>query len=129
MIGGYKVVKGTTVLISLNHAMADESIWKDPQTFNPNRFIDAETGKFVQRPNNCFLPFSTGRRSCIGEKLAVANIYLIVMNIFQKTKGMRFEVTPKPKNEDERKKLLTADPSKLTFYEPFKYQLKLVKSQ
>jgi cytochrome P450 len=127
VIGGYKVPKDTTVLLSLHTPMADESVWKDPKTFNPERFLEATTGKFIQRPNNCFLPFSTGRRSCIGEKLALTNIFLICMRILQKTRGMMFEVNPAPKTPKEIKQLYKPDITKLTFYEPStKYHLRLV---
>jgi cytochrome P450 len=37
----------------------NENLWPQPQTFNPNRFID-EDGKFFTSPN--FIPFQTGKR-------------------------------------------------------------------
>ena len=126
VIAGHPIMKGSTVMTSLHHCMEDESVWKNPNDFDPMRFIDEETGQFVQRPNNSWLPFSTGRRSCIGEKLAIANMFLIILRFFQKTRGFRYEVTPSPKSETEKQKLLTPDASKVSFYEPQRYKIRLV---
>ena len=122
IIAGHKIPAGTTVLPSICHVMQDNSIWKDAGKFDPYRFIDPETGKFIQRPNNYWLPFSTGRRSCIGEKLAMANIFLILSRFFQKTRGFRYEVTNNSKTQEE---MLSVDINK-PGYDPKKYEIKLI---
>lgn len=125
VIGGMNVPKGTTVLISLHHCMEDEDVWKNAKNFDPQRFIEKETGKFVQRPNTGFLPFSTGRRSCIGEKLAIANMFLIVMRFFQKTRGMRYEVNPAPKTQEDKNLLLSKNINQF-FSEPLPFNIRLI---
>ena len=122
IIAGHKIPAGTTVLPSIYHVMQDNSIWKDAGKFDPYRYIDSETGKFIQRPNNYWLPFSTGRRSCIGEKLAMANIFLILCRFFQKTRGFRYEVTNNSLTQEE---MLSVDTNK-PFFDAKKYQMKLI---
>ena len=125
VIAGHSIPAGATVLPSICHVMQDNRNWKDADKFDPYRFIDSETGKFIQRPNNYWLTFSTGKRNCIGEKLAMANMFLIIARFFQKTRGFRYEVTSNPKTQEERNQMLSVDGDK-AFYEPVKYQLNLI---
>jgi cytochrome P450 len=125
-IGNQVIPSGTTVLSSLLHCMRDESCWKDAKQFNPNRFLEPETFNFIQRPNSFWLPFSTGRRSCIGEKLAMNNMFLIILRFFQKTRGFRYEVTPPPKSCAEEESLLSPNKNMFTFLEPVPYRIRLV---
>lgn len=60
--------------------MMDEEIWGDPKVFRPERFI--VDGK-VHVPQ-CFLPFGLGKRRCMGETLAKANIFLFITSMLQK---------------------------------------------
>ena len=124
-LGGHSVPSGATILASLHHVNQDSSLWKDGDKFNPDRFIDSKTGKFVMKNKDYWIPFSTGVRGCVGEKLAMQSMFLILLRFFQKTRGFRFEVTPSPKNQEEIDKLLSADIGKVSFYETKKYQIKL----
>nr|CAH7768004.1 unnamed protein product [Callosobruchus chinensis] len=56
----------------------DPTLWKDPDTFNPSRFINAE-GK-VCKPDY-FLPFGVGRRMCLGEVLARMELFLFFSSL------------------------------------------------
>ena len=60
----------------------DRREWKDPETFQPERWIDDE-GKFFIASRS-FLPFSTGRRVCVGESLAKAELLIFLVAIFQR---------------------------------------------
>ena len=44
-----------------------EDTWKDPQRFDPERFLDGE-GRF--KKDERVIPFSTGKRQCPGEGVA-----------------------------------------------------------
>ncbi|XP_019109555.1 cytochrome P450 2K1 [Larimichthys crocea] len=91
---GYFIEKGTTVFPLLTSVLYDESEWQSPHTFNPSHFLDTE-GKFIRR--DTFMPFSAGRRVCLGEGLAKMELFLFFTSLLQ-----RFRFTPPPGvTEDE----------------------------
>uniref|UniRef100_H3C0I2 Uncharacterized protein n=1 Tax=Tetraodon nigroviridis TaxID=99883 RepID=H3C0I2_TETNG len=91
---GYFIKKGTTVFPLLSSVLYDENEWETPHTFNPSHFLDKD-GNFVRR--DAFLPFSAGRRTCLGEGLAKMEVFLFFTSLLQ-----RFRFTPPPGvTEDE----------------------------
>ncbi|XP_069380516.1 cytochrome P450 2K1-like isoform X2 [Paralichthys olivaceus] len=85
---GYFIKAGTTVFPLLTSVLYDESEWETPHTFNPSHFLDAE-GKFTKR--DAFMPFSAGRRMCLGESLARMELFLFFTSLLQ-----HFRFTPSP---------------------------------
>ncbi|XP_036403196.1 cytochrome P450 2K1-like isoform X1 [Megalops cyprinoides] len=85
---GFLIKKGTTVIPLLASVMQDESEWKNPYSFNPDHFLDEE-GHFIKR--DAFLPFSAGRRACLGESLARMELFLFFTSLLQR---FRFSVPP-----------------------------------
>uniref|UniRef100_A0A8P4KLN9 Cytochrome P450 2K1 n=1 Tax=Dicentrarchus labrax TaxID=13489 RepID=A0A8P4KLN9_DICLA len=91
---GYFIKEGTTVFPLLTSVLYDESEWESPHTFNPSHFLDKE-GKFIRR--DAFMPFSAGRRVCLGESLARMELFLFFTSLLQ-----CFRFTPPPGvTEDE----------------------------
>uniref|UniRef100_A0A493T686 Cytochrome P450 family 2 subfamily W member 1 n=1 Tax=Anas platyrhynchos platyrhynchos TaxID=8840 RepID=A0A493T686_ANAPP len=78
---GYFIPKGTTVIPLLTSVLLDKTQWETPDEFNPNHFLDSE-GNFVKQ--KAFLPFSTGRRNCIGEGLATVVLFIFFTGLIQK---------------------------------------------
>ncbi|XP_068764522.1 cytochrome P450 2W1 isoform X3 [Struthio camelus] len=78
---GYFIPKGTTVIPLLTSVLLDKTQWETPDEFNPNHFLDA-SGNFVKK--KAFLPFSTGRRNCIGESLATMELFIFFTGLIQK---------------------------------------------
>uniref|UniRef100_A0A3Q1JSW2 Uncharacterized protein n=1 Tax=Anabas testudineus TaxID=64144 RepID=A0A3Q1JSW2_ANATE len=77
----YTIPKGTIILATLNSVLHDESMWETPHSFNPQHFLDQE-GKFRKR--EAFLPFSAGKRVCIGEQLARMELFLFFTSLLQR---------------------------------------------
>ncbi|KAJ8361265.1 hypothetical protein SKAU_G00177900 [Synaphobranchus kaupii] len=91
---GYFIKKGTMVIPLLASVLQDEEEWETPHSFNPGHFLD-EKGCFIRR--DAFMPFSAGRRACLGEGLARVEIFLFFTFLLQ-----RFRFSPPPGvSEDE----------------------------
>ncbi|KAJ8283590.1 hypothetical protein COCON_G00024400 [Conger conger] len=109
---GYLIKKGTTVIPLLTSVLHDEDEWETPHSFNPGHFLD-EKGCFIKR--DAFMPFSAGRRACLGESLARMELFLFFTFLLQ-----RFRFTPSPGvSEDE----LDLTPSLLFTLNPSPHQL------
>ncbi|XP_060086909.1 cytochrome P450 2K1-like [Heteronotia binoei] len=87
-LGDYFIPKGTHVIPLLYSVLYDESEWEKPFKFYPEHFLDSE-GKFIKR--DAFLPFSAGRRMCVGETLAKMELFLFFVSLMQ-----RFTFQPAP---------------------------------
>lgn len=88
VIGGHRIAAGTTVLLPIRHIHHDPRWWPDPERFDPTRFTgDAATG----RRRSTYLPFSGGRRVCVGRSFALMEAVLITAMLAQR---FRFELLP-----------------------------------
>ncbi|XP_077126906.1 cytochrome P450 2D15-like isoform X2 [Ranitomeya variabilis] len=79
-IQGFDIPKGITIIPNLTSVLKDKSIWKKPYQFYPEHFMDSE-GNFVK--NEAFIPFSAGRRICVGEPLARMNLFIFFTSLLQ----------------------------------------------
>uniref|UniRef100_A0A672ZI19 Cytochrome P450 2J2-like n=1 Tax=Sphaeramia orbicularis TaxID=375764 RepID=A0A672ZI19_9TELE len=77
---GYTIPKGMTVITNLTSVLFDKNEWETPHTFNPGHFLNEE-GKFVKRA--AFIPFSAGKRVCLGENLARMELFLFFTSFMQ----------------------------------------------
>ncbi|XP_010783479.1 steroid 17-alpha-hydroxylase/17,20 lyase, partial [Notothenia coriiceps] len=82
-IGPFTVRKGTRVVINLWSLHHDEKEWKDPELFDPARFLNSE-GTGVRVPSSSYLPFGVGVRVCLGEALAKMELFLFLSWILQR---------------------------------------------
>lgn len=96
-VGGFRVKKDRVLAICpfINHR--DPRWWKNPLEFNPDRFNDEVT-------KNAFLPFSLGKRNCIGGRFAMIEMSVFCIHFFkhftvqsqQQNVGLKGFVTLKP---------------------------------
>ncbi|KAF2085524.1 cytochrome P450 [Saccharata proteae CBS 121410] len=76
---GYFIPKGSVVYANARAMTHDESVYKDPGTFNPDRYIPEEQGGAGEPyPQG---QFGFGRRACPGRHLASAGVYIAMATI------------------------------------------------
>ena len=80
--GGYDIPKGTQVLINIYALHYNAEMWPEPTKFDPERFLDSD-GKLNSKSGH-FMPFSCGRRVCVGEVLAKQELHLLVASLYQR---------------------------------------------
>ncbi|XP_059103983.1 cytochrome P450 2D28-like [Peromyscus eremicus] len=73
--------QGTTLIPNLSSVLKDETVWEKPLQFHPEHFLDAQ-GRFVK--HEAFMPFSAGRRACLGEPLARMELFLFFTCLLQR---------------------------------------------
>ncbi|BBH08455.1 Cytochrome P450 superfamily protein [Prunus dulcis] len=82
-LGGYKVPRGTELLIPILAVHHDQSIWgNDAKEFNPARFAEG-VARAAKHPV-AFIPFGLGVRTCIGQNLALLQAKLALAIILQR---------------------------------------------
>ncbi|RHZ61682.1 hypothetical protein Glove_346g188 [Diversispora epigaea] len=77
-IGDYKWSKDTNFVLNYEGIQRDKSYWKDPETFNPDRFIDNPESK------NKVLMFGGGLRMCPGRHLAMTGLKATLAMLYRK---------------------------------------------
>lgn len=90
---GQVIPKGLPVMIPCYAIHHDPEIWPEPETFNPERFTEAEKAK---RHPYAFLPFGFGPHNCVGMRFALLEIKLTLVRLLKKYKLERTEKTAVP---------------------------------
>jgi cytochrome P450 len=82
-IDGYVVPANTCVSISPFVLQRNAAVFKDPFTFNPDRWVDPSLGDATEM-NRWFWAFSSGGRMCIGMHLAMAEMTTLASSIYRR---------------------------------------------
>ncbi|XP_069830126.1 cytochrome P450 2K6-like [Dendropsophus ebraccatus] len=93
---GFFIPKGIQIIPSLTSVLRDTKYFSKPDEFYPEHFLDSD-GNFVN--NEAFIPFSVGKRSCIGENLAKVMLFLFFTKLlqnftFKALPGSKLDLTP-----------------------------------
>jgi len=94
---GKTIPKKTSILLAVYEIHRHKNYWKNPHTFNPDRF------KENPRPE-AYFPFGAGPRKCIGNNFAMFEMVLAVAELVS-----RFKIIP-TKEEIEILPLITLKP-------------------
>nr|QFU47831.1 coumaroyl ester 3'-hydroxylase [Morus alba] len=68
-IGGYDIPKGSVVHVNVWAVARDPAVWKDPNEFRPERFLEEDVD--MRGHDYRLLPFGAGRRVCPGAQLGI----------------------------------------------------------
>ncbi|KAI1712178.1 cytochrome p450 domain-containing protein [Ditylenchus destructor] len=95
---GYKIPNGTKIVPQISCVLFDEKLFPNPEKFQPERFL-TDDGRLKQLDG--FIPFSIGKRVCLGESLARMELFLVAANVLN-----RFRFLPEdPMNPPTDKKI------------------------
>ncbi|KAH8409223.1 hypothetical protein KR009_010876 [Drosophila setifemur] len=93
----FVVEKGTTVVIPHSSYMTDEDVFPDPQSFQPERFLEPDAAKKYRERGVC-MGFGDGPRICIGMRFATAQIKAAIVELITK---FSIKVNPKTRQDNE----------------------------
>ncbi|GAB2222464.1 hypothetical protein Drorol1_Dr00013686 [Drosera rotundifolia] len=78
-VGGYRVPRGTMLVVNVWAIQNDPEVWDQPEKFKPERFEDVDMIKFAYK----LIPFGSGRRTCPGDGLAIRTVGLVLGSLLQ----------------------------------------------
>ncbi|KAL3679229.1 hypothetical protein R1sor_022185 [Riccia sorocarpa] len=78
-IAGYQLRKGTRVIVNLYALGRDPAVWKDPNCFDPERFLDSPID--IRGQHFEVLPFGAGRRKCPGVEMGVERVEMTLAQL------------------------------------------------
>ncbi|XP_039155015.1 cytochrome P450 CYP82D47 [Eucalyptus grandis] len=82
-VSGYRIPKGTRIIINVWKLHRDPQVWSNPEKFLPERFLTNHSGMDALGQHFKFIPFGSGRRSCPGAMLALRVTHLTLARLLQ----------------------------------------------
>ncbi|KAL3818439.1 hypothetical protein ACJIZ3_004344 [Penstemon smallii] len=96
-INGYMIPKNTQILVNVWAIGRESSIWSNPSSFEPERFLDSKID--FKGQDFELIPFGSGRRMCPGLPLANRMIHIMVASLIH-----NFDWELEPEEVDTREK-------------------------
>jgi cytochrome P450 len=93
-IRGHRLRSGAILYLSPYLTHRDPLLWKDPDSFRPDRW----TPELREKMKTAFFPFGMGPRTCVGRHFALLEIKLILIHAFREWRVERH--TPAETRED-----------------------------
>lgn len=80
-VGKYRIRKGALIMIAPWTLHRHLSYWKDPNTFDPDRFMPGRSNDIV---DGTYLPYGAGPHTCVGAGFAAIESALILARLCRK---------------------------------------------
>lgn len=100
-INGYIVPRNSQILVNIWAIGRDSSIWSNPESFEPERFLDSKMD--IRGQDFELIPFGSGRRICPGMPLAYRMVHLVVASLIHNF-DWKLEQGIKPQELDMKEK-------------------------
>jgi cytochrome P450 len=90
LLGPWRIPKGTTLLVSPYLLHRSPRHWRDPETFDPARWLSDDGSTLLpdalrgMGPNGAYVPFGAGPRNCIGTGFAMMEAVLVTAALLQR---------------------------------------------
>ena len=102
-VGGYMIPKGTRLFVNVWAIAHDPEVWKDPEVFMPERFLEQVSDPVDVKDHHFeLLPFGVGKRMCPGMSLAMAIVHLTLATLVH---SLEWELPPGQKSVDMSEKM------------------------
>merc|ERR1719239_1022754 len=76
----YTIPRESVIFANVLQVMRNPAVFKEPELFNPDRFLDAD-GKLINSRD--VIPFLVGKRVCLGQSLAEKEFFLFFTQMLQ----------------------------------------------
>ncbi|ESO88933.1 hypothetical protein LOTGIDRAFT_228903 [Lottia gigantea] len=90
---GYRIPAKAIILPNISSILNSKELWGDPEVFRPSRFLDKDSKSLTKEAN---IPFSLGKRLCLGESLARMELFIFLSTFLQNFTFSLPESQPKP---------------------------------
>ncbi|XP_068060458.1 cytochrome P450 1A4-like [Anomalospiza imberbis] len=99
VLNGFYIPKDTCVFINQWQVNHDETLWKEPSAFKPERFLSPAGTELSRMESEKVLSFGLGKRRCIGETIGRWEIFLFLTTLLQQLQfslrpGEHVDITP-----------------------------------
>ena len=109
LTNGYRIPKDTILFLDIYGIQQNPAVFKDPDMFKPERFLDKE-GQFVGQHDH-MVAFGVGKRTCIAQSLAEKELFLFFTGLMQRYTFKAASVLPKIGPYDSEAVILRSTPS------------------
>ncbi|CAO3627023.1 unnamed protein product [Cunninghamella blakesleeana] len=83
-ISGVFIPKGSYITVDIYDLHHNPKIWKDPEVFNPDRFVEGGEAETNERSGLGWAPFASGSRMCIGMNFSLAEQRVMISCLLRK---------------------------------------------
>ena len=98
-VGGYKIPKGTRLILNVWAIGHDPEVWKEPEVFMPERFLVPGANQVDVKGHHFeLLPFGAGRRICPGMRMGMGIVQLTLASLVH---SLEWELPPPAPGHDE----------------------------